>query len=463
MREVNILSKYIYWHEDLEIRNIKDIIILSIKRKDIYEAVNTEKNNITYKINDTASEIIQLVDGTRTYDEIIYYLSKKYKEDHNNIEKKIKVFLKNISQAYNLKIEFQDIAKKRSINIINQISIYPTAASVELLNTCNIRCLHCYGSFGNIESKIMSLDKAKKLLKELRDIGVGVIELTGGEIGIHPNIKEIISYAIDLKFNQISLLTNGIALSDEVMDLIIKNKSRIFIQIDLHSLDDNYLTWFTKVPNTLEIIKENIEKLAKNDVKLRVATIITRRNIDELEDIAEWVNSLGIGSFGVSPVVQLGRAVDSDKDLFLDDIDIVTKLESTLQKINKKYENLLSIIDGDHDKKINCGCVTSHVVINSSGDIKICTMDTLKYFNSKLGNVFESNIKNIYDENSEYINELFKLKSPKFESEECSKCDNINFCRGCLLRGFIKASEMKEKCSWYSNVIPESIKEKLII
>jgi len=67
-------------------------------------------------------------------------------------------------------------------------------------------------------------------------------------------------YAFTLDFSQITLVTNGIALSDKVMDIIIKNKSKTFVQIDMHSLDDNYLTWFFKVPNTLHKIKNNILK-----------------------------------------------------------------------------------------------------------------------------------------------------------------------------------------------------------
>ncbi|PEC57440.1 radical SAM/SPASM domain-containing protein, partial [Bacillus wiedmannii] len=105
------------------------------------------------------------------------------------------------------------------------------------------------------------------------------------------------------------LLTNGIALSEKVMDIIIKNKSKTFVQIDMHSLDDNYLTWFFKVPNTLHKIKNNIMKLAENDVRLRIATIVTHLNVHEVEDIAEWVHNLGIDSIGVSPVIPMGRAL----------------------------------------------------------------------------------------------------------------------------------------------------------
>ena len=48
-----------------------------------------------------------------------------------------------------------------------------------------------------------------------------------------------------------------------------------------------------------------------------------------------------------------------------------------------------------------------------------------------------------------------------FKAEDVSKLmKNAGFCNGCLLRGIIKAKEMKEECLWYKNIVPQNIKER---
>lgn len=456
-----MLEKYLYWNEELEVRiHLNNTIILAVTKNLNEQMPNSKNVQRTYSLNETAKEIILLIDGTKTYDEIVSLLSEKYNEDVETISKKVSKFLNDITREYNININEQSVPEKKHMTFVQNRSIYPTVASIEVTNKCNIRCKHCYGNFGERKNITMTLEKVTHLLDDLKDIGVRMIELTGGEIATHPNMKEIVLHAIDLNFDQVSILTNGVALTNEIMDIIISNKSKIFVQIDLQSLNDSYLTWFTNVSNTLPIIQKNIKRLAESNVKMRIATTVTHRNIDEIENIAEWVHSLGIDYYGITPVVSLGRAIDSESDLYITSNDL-EKLEATLNKVNNKYKGFLSIIEGDRDKYKNCACLTSHFVISSSGDIKICTMDNLEYFNSSIGNVFEKTIKEIYDDNDEYIVAFYNMTSPKINSPECKECENKFFCSNCVLRGLFKAKEVKEKCSWYKNQVPKIIKDKL--
>jgi radical SAM protein with 4Fe4S-binding SPASM domain len=88
-------------------------------------------------------------------------------------------------------------------------------------------------------------------------------------------------------------------------------------------------------------------------------------------------------------------------------------------------------------------------------------MDNMEHFRINIGNVFKKNIKDIYDDNSEYINSFFNLRSPQIDSIECADCDHKYFCSACVLRGLVKAKEMGNQCLWYKNKVPALIKEKL--
>jgi len=454
------LNKYIYWNEKLEIRKYPNSTMVLVIDRETDAEMPTKGSLQTFSLNDTAAEIIQLIDGTKTLDEIVSFLAAKYNDSISNVKEIVTTFIHNVSDSYNLKVSSQEYLKEVTVTLTDKSAIYPTVTSIELTNKCNLRCLHCYGDFGNVKHRVMSLEEATNLLTDMKNMGVKIVELTGGEMTVHPNIKEILLHAIELKFEQISLLTNGIALTNELKDIIIKNKSRILIQIDIHSLDDIYLTWFTRVPNTLDIIKRNIMDLAENNVQMRTATIVTRRNIDEIEEIADWVHNLGIKHLGISPVVELGRAENNEPDLFLDEIDTI-KLEETLDRVQQKYKNFLSLIEGDRFNNKNCGAVASHSVISSNGDIKVCTMDSMDHFNINVGNVFEKGIKNIYEDNTEYINSFFNLQSPQADSIECANCKHKLFCSACIVRGLTKAQEMGSDCLWYTNKVPAIIKERM--
>lgn len=307
----------------------------------------------------------------------------------------------------------------------------------------------------------MPVNKVKKLLRDLDDMGVFIIELTGGDCLVHPQFIEILNFALPLGFLRINILTNGLALTDEIKKVIIENRKKVFLQIDLHSLNDDYLFWFTGIKNTLDVIKKNIMQLAKNNVGMRIATIVTKRNLEELETIADWVHALGVETYAITPVVKLGRANYSDSDILLNEEEYKQMFDS-IKRINEKYDGLIKIHDSDKFRQgPNCGCVSSHVTIDAGGEIKICTMDTREYVKGNWGNVFDKNIKDIYDERQNEVICFSQIVAPDGMSEECKNCNKRGFCSSCLLRAFVASREKNGQCKWYQNILGEQMKEFL--
>lgn len=454
------MSNYLYWNDEVEIIIYPNGINLINVKNFLPKELLTKRNTQRYQLNDTALQIMILIDGSRSYEDIIYALSTKYEEAYEVIDKKVKVFLEGMKLSYNLFPVEQDISNVKNIIIKSRNELYPIVATIETTNKCNLKCRHCYGGYEKTNLDIMPLDKMKKLLRDLKGIQVKMIELTGGEATIHPNIEEIVQYAIDLGFEGITILSNGVSISKNLLNILINNKSKTVIQIDLHSLDEDYTTWFTGVPNIITAVKKNIEILAKSNVRMRVITIVTKCNFHEVEKIADYIHSLGTFKYAVSLVIPMGRAMD-DKNLFLDESELVI-FEKKMNTINKKYDGFLSVIqDGAHESK-NCGCFTSNVVISTLGDIKICTMCSLDEVDFNFGNVFKEDLKGIYARQNLLINKFFDTKAPKFFLDECKQCENVAFCHGCILRGLIKAKQIGTKCKWFEECICDELKRNLI-
>lgn len=384
--------------------------------------------------------------------------SATYNDNIEKVLEKVKGFLKQLIDIYGIKIGYQNHAKKVKVDVIEFGNIYPISASVELTYMCNLRCKHCYGNYGT-NAQYMSIENAIHLLEDLNAMGIKNIELTGGDISVYKGIEKIIEKATKLNFNYIILLTNGINLSEELKQILIKNKEKIAIQIDVHSLREEYLEWFTEKKHYLSKVIENVKFFSDNGLKMRIVTTVTKKNLDEIENIADFVAELNnkLVTYSVSPVVMLGRAEAKETDLYLDDIKLVEKFLHSINAIKEKYPSLIraDIPNG----RENCGCLTTQVTISPLGNIKLCPMANKQIV---LGNVFTESIKNIFDKNQDFIKEFLTWKAPGNKNSLCSNCDNLNYCTSCFVRAFELNKKYENPCKWYIN-IPQIIKEKIQI
>ena len=303
----------------------------------------------------------------------------------------------------------------------------------------------------------MSLADAKTVLTRLKNVGVRIIELTGGDISVYRHLPEVIEYASSLGFDQIALLTNGFKLEKNLIDIIKRNKKHILVQIDLHSIRDDYMSWFTGVDGVASKVMENIKLLNIEGVKLKIVSIITHKNMSQIEEIGNWVYEQGINNLSFSFVIQMGRAMD--KELFIDNPEEAKIIEENVTKISEKTSGFAALTDCNNVKQINCGCVASHVVINPNGDVKLCTMDNMSYIDFSLGNVIKTDIKEIFDNNQDLVKAFYELKAPSADLEECKGCKNLHFCFSCVLRGLIMSKEEGNSCGWYDKYVPHIIKK----
>ena len=123
-----------------------------------------------------------------------------------------------------------DISSKRCFqmftyikNLINltrgDLTLTPRVAVYYITMQCNLNCAYCedFGSRRNHQVTLNPpLEDAKKILRVIRS-GFSRLWITGGEPLMHPQILELLSYARhELKFREISLITNGTLLHNVV-------------------------------------------------------------------------------------------------------------------------------------------------------------------------------------------------------------------------------------------------------
>ncbi|MDE6408147.1 MAG: viperin family antiviral radical SAM protein [Anaeroplasmataceae bacterium] len=159
---------------------------------------------------------------------------------------------------------------------------------------CNFKCKHC---FVNKQGKELSLNNIKIIIDKIASYSKennieSRINLAGGEPLVSKNIQFIIDY-IYSKGIEVSIITNGLALSK---DFIEQNKSKVsMIGISVDSL--HYQTNFQigrHLYNKTLLENELVEKclfIKSNGIKLKINTCVMSLNKNEdLHNFFEKVN-----------------------------------------------------------------------------------------------------------------------------------------------------------------------------
>lgn len=416
----------------------------------------------TFKINSTASTILSKVDGTKTLRKIADEIAETYAEDAVKTAETIADFLDAIQLDYGVEIDYLTSPAYRPVKTMGYENIYPSQVTLELTSRCNHRCLHCYGDYGCGEDA--PLEGIGYLLDSMSDLGIMSMEISGGEPTVHPDLPTVIDMAFDRNFSAISLLTNGYSLSEELLETIVRHKDQISVQIDLHSLNDAYYKWFTGCSDALKQASENALKLIHSGIRTFISCIATPNNLNELNDIARWAHENKAAGFRLSPVIGVGRAADPQLQsqlMFTTEQELETYFK-IFAKIYEEYPHLSRYNATARQKKQpNCGVFVQHCVVGPNGKMKLCGMQTDSDFAFPLGNAFEKRLADIYNENADFVRSFSSVEAPHFDSEACEHCEHRHYCSDCLYRGLSMANRLREDCAWYSQSLPNLIKEKL--
>jgi uncharacterized radical SAM superfamily Fe-S cluster-containing enzyme len=87
---------------------------------------------------------------------------------------------------------------------------------IEITNKCNLRCPLCYADAGIGE--FLTLDSIEKMMDFLQDSEgnqAEILQISGGEPTLHPEIINIIKMAKEKKFKYVMLNTNGIRIAED--------------------------------------------------------------------------------------------------------------------------------------------------------------------------------------------------------------------------------------------------------
>ena len=297
----------------------------------------------------------------------------------------------------------------------------PISGLITLTTHCNLKCIHCYATpVCKQYQKELDTNEFKRVFDEIADMGTLYLVFTGGEPMLRPDFKELYTYARKLGF-LLTLFSNATLVNNEIVALL-KDLPPRYVDISIYGATEATYESITGIKGSYRHCIEGIELLLKNDIKVRLKTVLMKPNIAEFAELKKLAESYDLPYRIDSAVTGRFCGDKSPLDLRISPEQGV-ECESQMDRFKEDVERLLNLSSDSFvsEKLYNCGAGRSTFSVTETGMLRPCLMVTgieadLKQYSFK-------------EAWTQIRKTIFSLKAPK--DNKCDECDMHNLCGYC--------------------------------
>lgn len=306
----------------------------------------------------------------------------------------------------------------------------------EITMGCNMRCKHCGSECKDILKDQLTPEEAIKLCDELVDMKLDFITLSGGEPTTRKDWDYIAKNLSDGGINT-SMITNGWLMNNE----LIKRAKNARVHTICISIDGTEKThdMIRREGSFRKDIKA-LKKIKESGIGVAVITTVSSANIDELEELYQQFNSIGINIWQLQLAMPMGN-FKHQKDFTIEPSYIDRIIDFAYEKIGKGIKITFADCIGYYNTKAikvlqnhiadnwcwqGCGAGKYSIGILHNGDITACT--SLRSDDFIVGNIRKQTLRSIW-ENEESFAWNRKMTKDQL-SGLCKKCQYGKLCLG---------------------------------
>ncbi|RLE59575.1 MAG: radical SAM/SPASM domain-containing protein [Thermoprotei archaeon] len=320
-------------------------------------------------------------------------------------------------------------------------------------NACNLRCKHCYQKAGLTFSIELSLEEKLNTIRQLDQAGVAAVAFSGGEPTIHPHFPVVLKAAADAGMYT-ALATNGLALADLGYAEKLKKLGLRYVEVSVDSADPEKHDQFRGVKGAWEKAVRGLKNAVELGFSTAMATTVTRFNFDEVDDILDLAEEIGVQRVVFFNFVPVGRGEDiKNLDLTPEEREEFLKklyLENQKRRLEiystaPQFARVSCILSGGReivathfyvkgDPIISslaeyiggCGAGRIYAALQPNGDVTPCVFIP----SVVVGNVVETPFKKIWSESKLFM----ALRDRDMLKGGCGACPYKYICGGCRAR-----------------------------
>ncbi|MBR1863643.1 MAG: thioether cross-link-forming SCIFF peptide maturase [Ruminococcus sp.] len=318
------------------------------------------------------------------------------------------------------------------------------AMCLHVSHDCNLRCKYCFASTGDygVGRKNMPLEIAKKAIDFLIEKSYGrkflEVDFFGGEPSMNYDVvKETVKYAreqekIHDKVFRFTTTTNGMKLTDEMIDFINQEMYNVVLSIDGRKEVNDRMRVRVDGTGCYDRITENFKRLVEkrgNDKDWYVRGTYTKYNLDFSEDVMHLYD-LGFEQISVEPVMadpsEPYAITEADLPRIFKEYEVLADKITRVRESGRFINFFHFMLDLDQGpcaiKRLRgCGCGNEYVAVTPDGDIFPCHqfvgIDEYK-MGSILDGSFDMKMKDDF------------ARAHVYTKPECKKCWAKFYCSG---------------------------------
>lgn len=330
-----------------------------------------------------------------------------------------------------------------------------------ITKACNFRCVHCYENAGKKDADEFTSEEIHEGIDKLADFGVTSIAFSGGEPSIHTDILSFIEHATD-RGMYVSMATNGFKTGNMKRAKEFADAGLQFVQISLDGRDPKTHDDFRRVPNSWQRAVESIKNFHELGVFTEVSTTVTQNNIDEIDDMIDFMRELNVDWYMLYNFIPTGCGEEvKEIDLTAEQrFDLLKKIyiankDGDMQILSTapQFADVSTSIQTDDDNMVpthffnpeytnpgmkaladfvgGCGAGRFYMSIEPNGDMFPCVF--FPHDSSlKLGNLKDNDIEDLWVNNELLID----LRDKDALNGHCGECESRYICGGCRARAY---------------------------
>ncbi len=386
-------------------------------------------------VDDLVYDVIALYEES-DLDEIIKQLSKYPEEEIREAYDEI-TELKEAGQLFT-----EDVYKDAIIDFKKRKTVVK-ALCLHIAHDCNLACKYCFAEEGEYHGgrALMSYEVGKKALDFLiANSGNRVnleVDFFGGEPLMNFDVvKDLVAYgrSKEKEFNKkfrFTLTTNGMLLTDEVMEFANKEMANVVLSIDGRKEVHDFMRPTRNGKGSYDLIIDKFKKMAemRNQTNYYVRGTFTHYNLDFSKDVLHLAD-MGFKQISAEPVVapdDMDYAIrEEDLPKLFEEYDALAREMVKREKEGNGFNFFHFMIDMTggpclYKRLSGCGSGTEYLAVTPWGDLYPCHQFVgMEQF--KLGNV-DTGI-----EKTDIVDE-FKLCNV-YAKDKCKDCFARFYCSG---------------------------------
>jgi len=297
----------------------------------------------------------------------------------------------------------------------------PVNVTWEITLKCNLHCVHCLSSAGEVRDTELSTEECRGLIDQWADLKVFQVNIGGGEPFAREDFIDLMAHAHE-KGLVTCVSTNGL-LVDRSLAKRLAEFPMLYLQVSLDGATEE-VNDAIRGQGTYRRILEAMDCLSREEVPFSINTVLTRRNYPQLNALRNLAKEYG-AELRVSRFRPSGRGKKS--------MDELGPHKEQLEAFAEWLERHDRVRTGDsffcltsEKRRIKgldmCGAAKMTCCVSPCGKVYPCAFLQEETF--LCGEVRSQRFKEIWDRSTV----LRQFRS--LEVQSCSKCYRFESCRG---------------------------------